>query len=85
MLDDGFFYHQMCVELYPLKTKIENAIEEGEFRRCPQCGLSGRKDEYCTHMTCSVCQTVWCYFCGKKEVDCDKDYPGNNIYAHNIG
>ncbi|CAG9326007.1 unnamed protein product [Blepharisma stoltei] len=84
MLEEGFFYHQICVELYPMKKKIDNAIEEGEFRRCPQCGLSGRKDEYCTHMTCSVCQTVWCYFCGKKEADCDKDYTGNDIYAHNI-
>ncbi|CAG9326000.1 unnamed protein product [Blepharisma stoltei] len=80
---EAFFYHQACVELHPLKKKIDMAIEEGEKRCCPGCGLSGRKDENCTHMTCPVCQTIWCYFCGKKEGDCDKDYPGDDIVGHN--
>mmetsp|Transcript_7861 Transcript_7861/g.7719 ORF Transcript_7861/g.7719 Transcript_7861/m.7719 type:complete len:130 (+) Transcript_7861:358-747(+) len=84
ILMEGFFYHQLCVELYHLKKKIDLAIEEGEKRRCPQCGLAGRKDQNCTHMTCSVCQTVWCYLCGKKESDCNKNYPRDEMFSHNL-
>lgn len=51
--------------------------------RCPGCGLSGLKDEACTHMTCDKCQTVWCYFCGLDQVHADKEGGADNIYQHN--
>lgn len=42
-------------------------------------------------MTCPECQTSWCYFCGLKEIDCDKVEetvsaiePGQAIIRHNI-
>lgn len=61
----GLFYHSKCAELYPYKQAIEEALENGEKRKCPECGLAGRKDNNCTHMICTVCQTQWCYFCGQ--------------------
>jgi hypothetical protein len=43
-------------------------------------------------MTCPECQTSWCYFCGLKEIDCDKGEQiefitdsGAAINRHNIG
>lgn len=49
------------------------AVETGSIRRCPHCGLTGVKDNACTHMTCPKCFGSWCYFCGKKEEDCAVD------------
>ncbi len=49
------------------------------------------QDDACTHMICPECQTCWCYFCGLKEIDCDKDEQiestvesGPAINRHNI-
>jgi len=39
---------------------------------CPSCGVSGRKDDACTHMTCVKCHTQWCYCCGLSVDDADK-------------
>jgi hypothetical protein len=49
---------------------------------CPTCGLGGRKDDACTHMKCIKCDTDWCYICGLKEADLDKEN-GDSIYQHN--
>ena len=51
--------------------------------KCPGCGLSGLKDEACTHMNCDKCQTVWCYFCGLDVDKADKEGGAGNIYQHN--
>jgi hypothetical protein len=78
--------HNKCVELREPKRLIEQAIEEGSNMRCPGCQLAGRKDDACTHMTCTKCSTVWCYVCGLDVESCDKELrPGrmNDIYAHN--
>lgn len=82
---NGIYHHFICADLNQIKVTLEKAIEGGQKRVCPQCNLSGRKDEQCTHMTCSKCQTKWCYFCGLSENDCDKDNGGVSIYDHNIG
>lgn len=85
MNDDGIFYHFKCGELNELKTSIEKVIEKGNKMRCPNCKLSGRKDNACTHMTCAKCATVWCYFCGMRESElCDVN-DKQSIYDHNIG
>lgn len=78
--------HNKCFELREPKRLIEQAIEEGSNMRCPGCQLAGRKDDACTHMTCTKCSTVWCYVCGLDVESCDKELrPGrmNDIYAHN--
>ena len=51
--------HNHCEKLRVAKRKIEEAIEEGSKMRCPKCGLAGRKDDACTHMTCVRCDATW--------------------------
>jgi hypothetical protein len=80
--------HKKCVELREPKRLIELAIEEGSKMRCPGCKLAGRKDDACTHMTCTKCTTEWCYVCGLDVEACDKASPReggevNDIYLHN--
>jgi len=66
---------------------LKKAVENGQKIPCPGCGLSGMKDDACTHMTCPGCQCSWCYFCGLQESDCDKaervENEENSIYLHN--
>ena len=50
---------------------------------CPGCKLGGRKDNNCTHMSCTACHTVWCYICGLEEKKLDKSDPKGDIYRHN--
>jgi len=66
----GLEAHFGCASKYArLKdalTQFKNAIEEGQGRACPNpdCRRRGVKDEECTHMTCDLCRTKWCYVCG---------------------
>lgn len=76
--------HFTCEALANEKKAFDDAIENGQKLPCPKCGLSGMKDDSCTHMTCPTCFQVWCYFCGKPVEDCDKASGGaNNIFDHN--
>ena len=80
--------HPVCHKLRFAKAKIEAAIEAGSKMACPECGLAGRKDDACTHMTCPRCSTVWCYVCGLDVRACDKAPPNgirptDHIYLHN--
>ena len=80
--------HALCGSLRFIKSKVEKAIEEGSQMQCPACGLSGRKDDACTHMSCPKCLLEWCYVCGVGVADCDKappraGRPVNDIYLHN--
>jgi len=80
--------HKMCAKLRKAKQLIEEAIEEGSKMRCPGCNLAGRKDDACTHMTCTRCTTEWCYVCGLDIKTCDKAPPrdggeADDIYLHN--
>lgn len=80
--------HKRCAQLREPKRLIEQAIEEGSKMRCPGCQLAGRKDDACTHMTCTKCSTEWCYVCGLDVASCDKEAPRdggrvNDIYLHN--
>ena len=74
---EDFEEHFECAELSEIKQKLEKAIEAGTKTNCPRCGLGGRKDDACTHMTCVKCRCVFCYFCGEQEDD------NETIYAHN--
>jgi hypothetical protein len=82
---NGIYYHFKCGELNHLKANIEKVIEKGQKMRCPECKHSGRKDSACTHMTCSNCNTIWCYFCGLNEKNADNHADNMGIYGHNIG
>merc|ERR1719333_505727 len=84
--------HLRCGELYAEKKAFEEAIIAGQSVPCPQCGLSGRKDdtggEVCTHMRCASCNTEWCYCCGKSVDEVDKARrsglaAGEPLYGHN--
>jgi len=44
------FKHFECAELSSHLEKLESAIEKGIKAFCPKCGLSGMKDDGCTHI-----------------------------------
>jgi len=80
--------HALCKKLRFVKAKVDAAIEEGGRMECPSCGLAGRKDDACTHMTCPRCTTTWCYICGLSVHECDKvaprpGRPVDDIFLHN--
>jgi hypothetical protein len=65
--------HSACKRLGRVKALIEDALELGSKQPCPGCGLSGRKDEACNHMTCPKCGEEWCYVCGKDATKFEND------------
>jgi hypothetical protein len=76
--------HFTCTVLADDKHEFDRYLELGQKVPCPNCNLAGMKDDACTHMTCPTCSQLWCYFCGKKTEDCDKEQGGNNgIFDHN--
>ncbi|CAI2374520.1 unnamed protein product [Moneuplotes crassus] len=81
--EGGMLTHHKCYEYKDVKEDWDKAIESGTKRCCPECKVGGIKDDACTHMICDNCNTVWCYFCGKKESDLDKSDPNGNIFKHN--
>ena len=62
-----------------IKSLVEEIIEKESQVFCPKCGLGGRKDLECNHISC-VCGTYYCYVCGQAEEDVDKGSEG--IYGH---
>jgi hypothetical protein len=63
---------------------VEKAIESGSQQQCPYCGLTGLKDDGCTHMVCERCNFTWCYLCGMKEEECLVDDDADQtLSAHN--
>jgi hypothetical protein len=80
--------HLSCVALREEKAAFEKALADGGGQTCPGCGVVGRKDGMCTHMTCQECSTVWCYICGLSVDECDKaprvgSASREPIYGHN--
>ncbi|MBN3303641.1 RN217 ligase, partial [Amia calva] len=45
-----------------------SAIEHGQrnAQKCPRCKIHIQRTEGCDHMTCSQCNTNFCYRCGEK-------------------
>ena len=81
---DELRHRSRCVEYRYCKQLIDKAIENGSVRQCPHCELTGVKDNNCTHMVCARCRGKWCYFCGKKEEDCNVDEDDDpNLSEHN--
>jgi len=77
--------HMACWEFGPLKKKVEAIIQDNMKRFCPnpECGLTGRKDDNCTHMSCPQCHTEWCYICGDSLPCLNKAANNESIYGHN--
>ncbi|CAI2362372.1 unnamed protein product [Moneuplotes crassus] len=80
--------HFTCYDSKILKEEWEEILMKGSSRSCPKCGYGGIKDENCTHIICAKCSTMWCYFCGLSEKDCDKDpeiaaRSTKKIFGHN--
>lgn len=78
------YSHHKCYEYKDLKEEWETALETGNKRFCPGCGVGGIKNDACTHMSWDSCQTEWCYFCGLEDGSLDKEDPNGNIYSHNV-
>ena len=79
----GMLSHMKCLEYQPLKLEWERALQEGEQRRCPGCKILGRKNEACTHITCSKWKTLWCYVCGGSEKTVNKSSLTGGLSSHN--
>ena len=94
----GVQSHFACFEkesaLGAARVAWEEALARGQTMSCPNsaCRRRGIKDDACTHMTCTSCQTVWCYVCGLDTAsdECDKapdDGSGDDTmraeYRHN--
>eukprot|EP01017_Pseudomicrothorax_dubius_P017154 TRINITY_DN19469_c0_g1_i1.p1 TRINITY_DN19469_c0_g1~~TRINITY_DN19469_c0_g1_i1.p1 ORF type:complete len:458 (+),score=145.36 TRINITY_DN19469_c0_g1_i1:115-1488(+) len=64
--DDNFDWeeHIPCQELKDVKHEVQQTVERASTQRCPECGLDGRKDLNCTHITCVRCSGMFCYLCG---------------------
>ena len=73
--------HKICLELLLIKNEFDTIIEYSSGNPCPECGIIGRKDPSCNHITCSNCKTEWCYFCREKIDNLDMA-DRNNIFSH---
>jgi len=60
-------YASTYMKKIEMETLIPEIIEKESQVFCPNCGLGGRKDLECTHITCPKCYLVYCYVCGKSE------------------
>jgi len=80
--------HFQCAELFPYKKIWDDALSQGAKIPCPKCGVGGRKDNACTHMTCVKCKTLFCYVCGLDIANCDKeqgeDYSQTSLMPHHV-
>jgi len=84
MNQDDVESHFECAQLAPFKAKWDKALSDGNTRSCPRCGISGMKNNACTHMTCVKCRTEWCYVCGLASSELDKAKGVNNMFGHNV-
>ena len=66
--------HAVCGTYGYIKLAFEDAITEGNIRRCPECRSGGTKDDKCTHMTCRVCNKDYCYVCLKNTAEVGGDF-----------
>ena len=89
-IDDDDIEEQMhhltqCRSYWEEKMRFDTALDAGSTMPCPSCGVQGRKDGMCTHMSCAGCGTEWCYVCGLDVEKCDKANGKTSIYDHNEG
>lgn len=64
-----------------LERDILNSLAESSSRRCPICGIPGRKDLECTVMTCTKCRSKYCYVCGKSEAQLEGGFLVHNQWT----
>ena len=81
---DTYKHFMNCFSLAEGVAELEKAVEIGMKIGCPKCGLSGVKDDNCTHITCAGCSCIYCYFCGQDDVNCNKSSSQTTIYGHNV-
>eukprot|EP01084_Bolivina_argentea_P282149 482917_1 len=84
MDQDDVETHFECARLAPIKKKWDEAISGGQTQPCPKCGLAGRKNNACTHMTCVKCRCQWCYVCGLSLDKLNKQQGIDDIMGHNV-
>ena len=54
--------HIKWIEYKDYVQKIVEIWEKNNIRFCPSCGKGGRKNNFCTFITCE-CKKMFCYFC----------------------
>lgn len=60
----------VCPHVGGLRSRILDVFRVGRKQDCPRdCHAmyaSQKGDDSCNHMICNICETHWCYFCGKE-------------------
>ncbi|KAI9206490.1 uncharacterized protein BJ171DRAFT_31494 [Polychytrium aggregatum] len=46
--------------------KFETLVRQMQWTRCPNCTRVCEKDGGCNKIVCEMCNTIFCYICGKK-------------------
>lgn len=41
-------------------------MNELRIRSCPECQAPTQLADGCNHITCPICHTHWCFYCGEK-------------------
>ena len=52
-----FFDNLDCILNHPVREILVNAKD------CPSCGVMTEKIDGCNHITCTNCNTHWCFLC----------------------
>jgi hypothetical protein len=56
--------HDPCIRLKKdIRKRIEEIFTEERLRQCPKCHMEFIRQDGCSKMTCSKCQTKSCYVC----------------------
>lgn len=59
------------------ELKASTALINRITKQCPQCKAPTEKNNGCNHITCKICQTNWCWICGRDMVDVTSHYSQN--------
>ena len=68
-----------CEEDKETKAVKELAMQKG-WKTCPGCNHLIERQSGCLHMTCSRCQTAFCYRCSKRWNDCESTCPDRKLF-----
>eukprot|EP00873_Tetraselmis_striata_P029498 jgi/Tetstr1/449762/TSEL_036827.t1 len=58
---------------------FDRMVLDEDLRPCPMCGAVTHKIAGCNHMTCTGCQTHWCWACARFHAD-----NGKAVYDHQL-
>lgn len=74
----GNAHPTMTCDKYAVKInnelKSSAALINRITKKCPQCKAPTEKNNGCNHITCKICQSNWCWLCGRSMQDVTEHY-----------